>query len=71
MGSIKFLSKNGDDETNWEDAASTLTAEKVFESYLNAGCAAFKKTGDGTYKQVRNFDSNVNEYIVTRPLMGG
>lgn len=66
MGAIRFLSKNGDDETLWNDKDSAKIAKEVFDGYISKGYAAFDKTG-----LIKKFNPDAETIIISKPLVGG
>lgn len=70
MGRLRVMSKNGDDETVWNDPATAAIAESMFNDLLAKGHTAFAKTPDG-HEHIKTFDRDAEEILVIRPLVGG
>lgn len=73
MGMICVLDHTGDTRTEWDvnDVASVCEARKVFNEFRERNYIAYKKTGEGTGEQVRDFDPTAEEIVMSRPLVGG
>jgi hypothetical protein len=74
MHSMHMLGRQGDTETHWDpaDPESVRTARRLFEQYKNARCLAFTiREPGGDAFQIRDFDPEAGEIVVTRPLVGG
>jgi hypothetical protein len=74
MNSMHVLGRSGDTQTRWDprDPKSTQKARHRFETYRQAGFLAFSASAPGAEAvQVRAFDPQAKEILVTRPLIGG
>jgi len=74
MRTMYMLSRRGDTEVQWEpsDPTSVARARRAFETYRRAHAIAFAVSTPGEDPVcTRDFDPDVHEIILTRPLIGG
>ncbi|MEO8165585.1 MAG: hypothetical protein ABI619_09330 [Betaproteobacteria bacterium] len=74
---IRFLDSSGDREISFDDseamAEARAQAQRLFESSLAAGAAAFgvNRTGDAPDRKVNDFSSVEDETVVVPRIVGG
>lgn len=73
-GTLNVLGSEGDTTLTW-DVAKPDTVEEVrakFDALIEAGYAGFKTDGgDASSEQIKAFDPEARQIVMTRPLQGG
>jgi hypothetical protein len=81
MGTLRVLSRRGDDQVSWE-AQSTLTAdpdgqaaveeaERIFRQQQKRGATAFRVDGGKPPVRIESFDPTAEEIIMVPRVVGG
>lgn len=73
MGMLYVLDHTGDTRIGWDvnNAASVAEARRMFNELRGHNYVVYKKTGDGTGAQIRDFDPTAEEIVMSPPLVGG
>ncbi len=74
---VRFLDSSGDREISFDDseamAEARAEAQRLFESSLAAGAAAFgvNRAGDAPDRKINDFSSIEDETVVVPRIVGG
>ena len=73
QGKLAVMGPKGDAEIHWdsEDEESIDAAKKMFEDLIEKGYMAYRCTDVGKGEQIRKFDSDLEEIVMTPPVGGG
>lgn len=73
MSKLRVLNKSGDTTLEWdvEDAASVEVVKAQFNEIIKGGYMAFSVTSPTSGEQIRTFDPEAEEIIMTAPMVGG
>jgi hypothetical protein len=81
MGTLRVLSRRGDDQVTWE-AQSTITsdpearaaveeAERIFRQQQKRGATGFRVDGGKPPVRIESFDPTAEEIIMVPRVVGG
>jgi hypothetical protein len=73
MGTIRWMSSEGDTQTAWSetDAASVERARQMIERAFDEGRGVFSIDGEGTGVRLHAFDPSAREIVVIPQIKGG
>lgn len=72
MGTLRWLSKEGDSEMKYDNCFQVLAAKKKFKGLQKEGCLAFSKaTADDKLTPIKRFDSKAHEIVMIPKIVGG
>jgi hypothetical protein len=82
MGTLRVLSRRGDDQVTWEAQSTLLTAdpeaeaaveeaERIFRQQQNHGATAFRVESGKPPVRIDSFDPTAQEIIMIPRVVGG